>query len=130
MKRKPNIYYRAFDFAIKLINEMKELSFHPAQIEICRQVNRSSMSISANIIEAQNARSRIEFISCNKIALKEAEETFHWIRMLKELRNGKTDYFTKLEQENREIIKIIASIIISAQRNLEKEKSLNNQRRK
>ncbi len=127
MREKPEIYYRSFNFAIELIGEIKNLPSLSIYTEPRRQVSRSSMSISANIIEAQNARSRIEFISGNKIALREAEETLHWIKILIELKkeedkNSRLHYFVR---ENQEIINVVASIAISAQKNLERIKQMN-----
>ena len=46
---------------------------------IARQLLRSGTSIGANIFEAQNAESRVDFIHKLKIAAKEASETLYWL---------------------------------------------------
>jgi four helix bundle protein len=46
---------------------------------IARQLLKSGTSIGANVREAQNAESKVDFIHKFKIAAKEAEETEYWL---------------------------------------------------
>jgi four helix bundle protein len=46
---------------------------------VAKQLFRSATSIGANIMEAQNAESRADFIHKVKIAAKEADETQYWL---------------------------------------------------
>lgn len=50
---------------------------------IKNQILRSSCSIGANIHEAQYGYSRNDFICKLQIALKECNETFYWLELLK-----------------------------------------------
>lgn len=44
---------------------------------------RSGTSIGVNITEAQQAQSRVDFVSKMEIALKETSETKYWLRLMK-----------------------------------------------
>lgn len=54
---------------------------HRAHIK--NQILRSACSIGANIHEAQYGYSRSDFICKLQIALKECNETFYWLELLK-----------------------------------------------
>ena len=49
---------------------------------IANQILRSGTSIGANTAESRNAQSKIDFIHKLSIALKEADETEYWLKML------------------------------------------------
>jgi len=78
---------------------------------ISKQLLRSGTSVGANVRESEHAESKADFIHKLSIALKEANETEYWLDLLKE-----TDYLNELEylsiQENiKEILKLLVSII-------------------
>ncbi|MGC4103300.1 four helix bundle protein [Ferruginibacter sp.] len=50
---------------------------------MARQLLKSGTSIGANVREAQNAESKMDFIHKLKIAAKEADETEYWLLLCK-----------------------------------------------
>lgn len=50
---------------------------------MANQLFRSGTSIGANVREAQNAESKIDFIHKMKIAAKETDETEYWLLLCK-----------------------------------------------
>ena len=124
MKGLPEIYYRSSKFSTALIKFLRSFSVHPCYFSMINQITRSSTSISANIIEAQNARSRKEFISSNTIALKEAEETRYWLGKIKDLNVVSSKRLNEFREENHEIVKVISTIVSSAKKNLEEQNEL------
>jgi len=82
------------------------------------QIVGSGTSIGANVVEAQAAQSKNDFISKISIASKEARETAYWIKLLnrKELIQNHPD-FNYLQSEIEEINKILTSILISSKNN-------------
>jgi len=74
-----------------------------ATIEISKTLMRSSGSIGANYIEANESLSKKDFLMRIKICRKEAKETVYWLRILEE--NG------KLTQEAGELTKIFGAIL-------------------
>ncbi len=64
----------SFDLALKVMKYC-ELLNQNKQFVLANQVMRSSISIGANVREAQNAESKADFVHKLKIAAKEADET-------------------------------------------------------
>ena len=62
-----------------------------------KQLLRSGTSIGANVHEGRRAQSRADFLSKMRIALKEANETYYWLKLL-----YRTEYLTKMEFKSLE----------------------------
>ena len=82
-----------------------------------KQLLRSGTSVGANISEAQQAQSPMDFLSKMSIALKESYESDYWLRLL-----YRTEYLTKDEYNSiitdcRTISKLLVSIIKSTKNN-------------
>ena len=107
----PNIIEnKSFDFAIRIVNLYKYLCLKKREYVMAKQLLRCGTSIGANVAEAQKAQSRADFHTKMNIAMKEANESYYWIRLL-----HKTDYLSKkefnsLEQDIKEIVAIITAI--------------------
>lgn len=107
----PHIKDRTFNFALRIVKMIRSMSRDPASYALASQIVRSGTSICANIEEAQSAFSKKDFIHSMQIALKEARETFYWMKILtgaEILSMGKTSLLLK---ENEEIIKILTTIV-------------------
>lgn len=113
----PHIKDRTFNFSLRVVKMVRSVPKDPAGYALASQVIRSGTSIGANIEEAQSAFSKKDFIHSMQIALKEARETFYWMRILTKsdiLSMNKTSLLLK---ENEEIIKILTSIVKHAKVN-------------
>ena len=71
----------------------------------------SAGSIGANYREANDALGRKDFLHKLKISRREAKETIHWLRLLKEANNCSANKFDLCLQEANEIKNILSSII-------------------
>lgn len=80
----------SMDFSVEIIELVKWLKQNREFI-ISNQIGRSGTSIGANIHEANYAQGKKDFISKMEIALKEANETGYWLKLL---------YRTKYINEN------------------------------
>lgn len=82
----------SFDFAktiVSLIDNVKA----PKSSYMTDQLARAGTSIGANIHEAQYAHGRADFIAKLEIALKEANETSYWLKLMLETnRISEEDY--------------------------------------
>ncbi len=77
-----------------------------------KQVVRSSGSVGANYIEANEALSKKDFIMRIKISRKEAKESAYWLRLIVETNDTKyTEDGNKLFNEATELKKILSSIL-------------------
>ena len=75
---------KSFDFAVRIVRLSRSLMQENHEYVLSKQILRSGTSIGANIEEADQARSRKDFIHKPAIALKEATETNYWLRLLRE----------------------------------------------
>lgn len=73
---------RTFCFTKDVRLLVKQLPKTVANIEDGKQVIRSSGSIGANYIEANEALSKKDFVMRIKISRKEAKESRYWLRLL------------------------------------------------
>ena len=80
--------------------------------EDTKQLIRSSGSIGANYIEANESLSKKDFLMRIKICRKEAKESAYWLRLIYETNNlKKADEGKRLIQEATELKKIFSSIL-------------------
>ena len=101
---------KSFDFAVRIVNLHKHLSVEKKEFVLSKQLLRSGTSIGANVSEAVRGQSKADFAAKMCIALKEANESHYWIRLL-----YKTDFITEqefksIENDIIELIKILSSI--------------------
>ena len=105
------IVKKSFEFAIEVVIFCELLEENKKYV-IARQLLRAGTSIGANVREAQNAESKVDFIHKIKIAAKEADETEYWLLICKESESYPIN--DKLLTGINEIIKILAKIISSS----------------
>ena len=86
----------SFEFA-KLMVELIDGVKIPRSSYMVDQAARAGTSIGANIHEAQYAHSKADFIAKLEIALKEANETGYWLKLMYE-----TDRITEQDYKNAE----------------------------
>jgi four helix bundle protein len=66
---------KSYDFALRIIKACRYISAEQKEFVLSKQLLRCGTSIGANVAEANQARSRPDFISKLSIALKETVET-------------------------------------------------------
>ncbi|RKY47077.1 MAG: four helix bundle protein [Candidatus Neomarinimicrobiota bacterium] len=75
---------KSFAFSVKIVNLVHDLKTNKKDYVISNQLLRSGTSIGANVYEAQCAASRKDFNNKLTIALKEANETHYWLKLINE----------------------------------------------
>lgn len=121
MTDKKNIVVeKSFEFALKII-DFAEVLENQRKYIVARQLMKSGTSIGANIREAQNAESLVDFIHKMKIAAKEADETEYWLSLCK----FSSSYSCPDEpiNKNAELIKLLSTIIGSSKNKLKSQSS-------
>jgi four helix bundle protein len=112
------IVNETFHFSRMILDYAERLE-NSRRFVLSNQIIRAGTSIGANVREAQNAESKIDFIHKLKIAAKEADESEYWLLLCKG-RKGYPDpscLLTKLES----IRKILSKIITTSKRSLNKQ---------
>ena len=101
---------KSFDFAVRIVNLYKYLTCDKKEFVLSKQLLRSGTSIGANIAEAQKAQSEADFSAKLYIALKEANETFYWLRLLYKTEYLAENEFLSIEKDINEIVAILTTI--------------------
>ena len=101
---------KSFEFAVRIVNLCKYLRYDKEEFIMSKQLLKCGTSIGANVSEAERGQTMPDFLTKMNIALKESNETHFWIRLL-----YRTDYidnkmFESLENDLREIIRILMAI--------------------
>jgi len=122
MRNENAIEAKSFDFAIRIVKLYQYLTNEKKEFVLSKQLLRSGTSIGANVAEAERAQSQADFYAKMSIALKEANETDYWLRLL-----YKTDYLTENEYNSinkniNEIIALLVSITKTVKSGLETER--------
>ncbi len=102
---------KSYAFAIRIVRMYKHLKSKDMAYGLGNQVLRSGTSIGANISEAIYSHTTADNIFKFSIALKEANETRYWLRLLSD-----TDYISQEVGQSmigdcEEIIKLLTSAI-------------------
>ncbi len=118
VKRSNVVEDKSFAFAVRVVNLYKYLCHEKKEHVLSKQLLRSGTAIGALVREAEQAESKPDFIHKMAIALKEANETEYWVLLLAE-----TDYLNTQESEsiindNKELLKLLTSIINSTKRGM------------
>ena len=100
-----------FSFALKVVSYVEELEKMKKYV-IAGQLLKSGTSIGANVREAQNAESKLDFIHKMKLAAKEADETQYWLSLCSRSENYPN--CEELISRCASIIRILSKIISSS----------------
>ena len=118
-----NIDDLSFDFAKKVVISMKHLmsSVENKEYIISKQLIRSGTSIAANIAEAIFPQSGADYVNNMRLALKEANESRLWIRLLRECEYLSNEEYESLFNDCEKIIKIVFTIIQKVKKRINKK---------
>lgn len=108
---------KSFELALSGIKFYKSLISDKKEFVMSKQFLRSVTSVGANVREAVNAQSKLDFIHKLSISQKECDETMYWLELLKETDYISTKEFNTIYPQCIEVLKIIKSIIITSKNN-------------
>ncbi len=98
---------RTYVFASEVRDFVKDLPRTISIIEYAKQLIRSSASVAANYIEANEALSKKDFLMRIKICRKEAKESRLWLKLITVESKEKEELLTEVN----ELMKIFGSIV-------------------
>jgi four helix bundle protein len=115
-ERKYDLEARTFEFARRVRALVKLLPRTLANVEDARQLIRSSGSVGANYIEANEALSKKDFRMRIKICRKESKESVYWLRLLDTRSDQTVDQERdNMVKESRELMHIFGAILQKTQ---------------
>ena len=115
MIRNNPIEEKSFAFSVRIVRLYKHLTQRKHEYVLSKQILRSGTSIGANISEAEYAQSKPDFYAKMSIALKEANETHYWLRLLYASEYINRTEFESLFRDVNELLRLLISICKSAQ---------------
>ncbi len=105
---------RTLSFAKDVRTFIKEIPKSLCNNEDSRQLIRSSGSVGANYIEANEALGKRDFKMRIRIAGKEAKESRYWLRLLDIKDSNLVKERERLIDESSQLLKILSSILIKS----------------
>lgn len=114
MDKKYDLEERTEHFVKNVILLCKKAAKNTINIELVSQVVRSSGSVGANYIEANEALSKKDFFYRIKICRKEAKETRYWLRLIASANCEFEKEIKPLLQESTELMNIFGAILKKA----------------
>ncbi|MDH6253911.1 four helix bundle protein [Chryseobacterium sp. H1D6B] len=104
---------KSFELAVSIVNFYKKFSAENKEYVLSKQILHSGTSVRANIREALNAQSKMDFIHKLSISQKECDETIYWLELLFPTQYISEHEFKALKHQTLEILKMLKSIIIT-----------------
>jgi len=114
---------RAERFAVRALMFVRTLLRETAVDGVARQLARSAPGVSSNYRSARRARSRAEFIARLGIVVDEADESEHWLAVLKKSELASGSELDWLLRESGELRAIFSKSLTTARANLKILKS-------
>ena len=112
---------RTKEFAKEIIRLCRKLPENREGRLIGNQLFRSGTSVAANYRSACRARSKAEFVSRLAIVEEEADETFFWLELIKEMKILGNALVDPLLKESDELIAVIVSSIKTSRKKMKPE---------
>ena len=115
------IQEKSYQFALSVVEFCRILAEEKREYIMSKQLLKSGTSIGANVEEAIHAPSKKDFVNKLSISLKEAHESWYWIRLIKDsgYAESKKGEIQKLSNDISEIIALLTSIIKTARLSLD-----------
>lgn len=108
---------KSFQFAIRIVNLYKHLTFEKKEYVMSKQLLRSGTSVGANVAEGERGQTKADFYAKMSIALKESNEAYYWLRLLYATEYLTEKEFVSLETDIKEIIAVLMAICKTTQEN-------------
>jgi len=111
------IQEKSYAFALNIVRFCRELQDSHEYV-LSKQLLKSGTSIGANVEEAQQGQSKLDFIAKLSISLKEAHESDYWLRLILDSGLDTNNQVDSLRKELDSIISLLTAIIKTSKQNL------------
>jgi four helix bundle protein len=113
---------KSFLFALRIVKLARYLNKDKKEFVLSKQVMCSGIAIGALVSEAEFAQSKPDFINKLGIGLKEANETYYWLKLLHEGEYISDIMFNSINPQTKELIKLLVISIKTAKKNIKANK--------
>ena len=108
---------KSLEFAVRIVNLYKYMVREQKEYVLSKQLLRCGTSIGANIAEAQRGQSKADFTAKMCIALKEANETEYWLKLLYRTEYLTESQYNSMNADVQELIGLLTAICRTANHN-------------
>lgn len=108
---------KSYAFAIRIVKMTQYLQREKEERVLTKQVLRSGTALGALVREAEFAQSIADFTCKLEVALKEANETEYWLRLLHDTEYLDDDAYKSIEADCGELIALLVASIKTSKRN-------------
>ena len=108
------LHRKSYEFSIRIVNMVKYIKCSAKEYALTNQVLRSGTAIGALVREAEFAQSSSDFINKLSIALKECNETFYWLNLLRDTGFINDKEAESMLQDCNELTAILVSSVKTA----------------
>ena len=112
------IQTKSYAFAIRIVNAYKFLTNDQKEYVLSKQMLRSGTAIEALVAEAHHSHSSSDFLNKMNVALKEANETFYWLSLLRDTDYLSEQIYKSISIDCKELIALLVSIVKSVKSSL------------
>jgi len=109
---------KSYVFALRVVKLAQYLNTNKKEYVLSKQVLRSGTAIGALVSEAEFAQSKPDFINKLSIGLKEANETYYWLKLLHEGEYISEIMFDSIKPQTKELIKLLVTSIKTAKKSI------------
>jgi len=109
---------KSYAFALRVVKLAQYLNSKQKEYVLSKQVLRSGTAIGALVSEAEFAQSKPDFVNKLSIGLKEANETYYWLKLLHEGNYISDSMFNSIKPQTKELIKLLVTSIKTAKENI------------
>ncbi|VAW53600.1 hypothetical protein MNBD_GAMMA06-242 [hydrothermal vent metagenome] len=109
---------KSYTFALRVVKLAQYLNGRKKEYVLSKQVLRSGTAIGALVSEAEFAQSKPDFINKLSIGLKEANETYYWLKLLHDGKYISDTMFNSIKPQIKELIKLFVASIKTAKENI------------
>ena len=118
--KKLTVWQKAYKFVLNIYKQTEK--FPPSELYgLSSQIRRASVSILANIAEGSERQHKKEFVQFLSIARGSLAEVETYLMLAKDLGYFKEEDFTELEEQRKEIGKLLRGLYKSLSCNLQLE---------
>ncbi len=111
---------KCYSFAVRIVKLYKYLNDKNRIPPLANQIVRSGTAIGALMSEASYAQSKADFLNKTHVALKEANETLYWIKILHETGYISEKQFNSLKVDCDELLRLLISTVKTTKEHLQK----------
>ena len=101
---------KSFDFAVRIVNLYKYMVREQKEFVLSKQLLRCGTSIGANIAEAQRGQTKADFAAKMNVALKEANETHYWLKLLYRTEYLSREQYDSINKDTEELLGLLTAI--------------------